>query len=44
MKDKLNTGDPFPDFPLTLVDGGTLTLPGEPPAGYLVVLLYRGSF
>lgn len=44
MNEKLKDGDPFPDFPLNLVDGGSLTLPQEPAANYVVVLFYRGSF
>ena len=44
MNEKLKDGDQFPDFPLNLVDGSTLTLPGQPEAEYLVVLFYRGSF
>lgn len=44
MNEKLKDGDSFPDFPLNLVDGGSLTLPLEPAANYVVVLFYRGSF
>ena len=44
MNEKLNTGDRFPEFPLNLVDGSTLTLPAEPAASYRILLLYRGSF
>jgi hypothetical protein len=44
MNDKLNGGDGFPSLPLKLVDGGELTVPGEPAADYLVLLFYRGSF
>lgn len=44
MSDKLNTGDRFPEFPLDLADGGSLTLPAQPAAGYRIVLFYRGSF
>jgi peroxiredoxin len=44
MQEKLNGGDSFPDFPLTLVDGSELTLPAQPGASYLIVLFYRGGF
>ncbi|MFT5172481.1 MAG: peroxiredoxin [Gammaproteobacteria bacterium] len=44
MNEKLNGGDSFPNFPLKLVDGSELTLPGQPTANYVIVLFYRGAF
>ena len=44
MNEKLNGGDSFPSLSLKTVDGGELTLPGQPSANYLIVLFYRGSF
>jgi hypothetical protein len=44
MADKLDSGDPFPELTLKLVDGGTLELPGGLDARYKVILLYRGHW
>ncbi len=42
MSEKLNTGDAFPSVTLNTVGGGTLNVPGDIDAKYLVVLFYRG--
>ncbi len=44
MADKLESSDPFPQLPLTMVSGDTLLLPAQPECNYLVVLFYRGAF
>jgi hypothetical protein len=44
MADKLNSGDPFPNMTLDLVDGGRLELPGGLDARYKVILFYRGHW
>ncbi len=44
MSEKLNTGDVFPSVTLNIVGGGTLTVPGDIDARYLVVLFYRGHW
>ena len=42
MNDKLQQGDRLPELALNLIDGGTLTLPGDMSSRYLAVLFYRG--
>ena len=40
----LDTGDRFPDLSLSLVDGGTLALPGGLGPSFGVALFYRGHW
>jgi vacuolar-type H+-ATPase catalytic subunit A/Vma1 len=40
----LDSGDRFPDLTLSLVGGGTLTLPGALGPGYGVALFYRAHW
>ena len=44
MADKLDSGDPFPNLRLQLVDGTALELPGGLDARYKVILFYRGHW
>jgi len=44
MADKLNAGEVFPSLTVSLVDGGTLDIPGGIDAKYRVVLFYRGHW
>ena len=44
MSGKLNAGDAFPGVTLNIVGGGTLTVPGDIDAAYLVMLFYRGHW
>jgi peroxiredoxin len=44
MADKLGIGALFPTFPLTLVDGSTVTLPDHLDGRYRVILFYRGHW
>ena len=44
MSDKLNLLDRFPSMALSLVGGGTVTLPDEIPTAYGIVLFYRGHW
>jgi peroxiredoxin len=41
---RLENGDRFPDLTLSLVGGGTLTLPGALAGSYGVILFYRGAW
>jgi peroxiredoxin len=41
---KLDSGDPFPDFDLDVVDGARTTLKAALGGGWSVVLLYRGHW
>ncbi len=41
---KLDTGDPFPDTRLNLVDGNALSLPMTAKEGWTVFLVYRGHW
>ena len=40
----LDSGDRFPDLSVSLVSGGTLTLPDTLGPGYGVALFYRGHW
>lgn len=42
MSEKLQQGDRLPQITLNLIDGGTLSLPGDMSSRYLAVLFYRG--
>ena len=42
MSEKLQQGDRLPPITLNLIDGGTLSLPGDMSSRYLAVLFYRG--
>ncbi len=42
MSEKLQQGDRLPGLTLNLIDGGTLSLPGDMDSRYLAVLFYRG--
>ena len=44
MAGKLDTGDTFPSVTLNMVGGGTVTVPDDLDAKYLVVLFYRGHW
>jgi hypothetical protein len=44
MNEKLAIGDTFPSLRLTLVDGRTLTVPGDLTTKYKVILFYRGHW
>ena len=44
MSGKLGIGDLFPSVQLSLVDGGSLHLPGGIDARYKVILFYRGHW
>lgn len=44
MAEKLGVGATFPTFPLALVDGRTITLPGQLEGRYRVILFYRGHW
>ena len=44
MAEKLGIGSTFPSFPLTLVDGRTVTLPEDLDGRYRVILFYRGHW
>ena len=44
MSSPLHNGDVFPDLPIDLVGGGTLTIPRDLAGSYAVVLFYRGSW
>ena len=41
---KLVQGDKLPQITFNLIDGGSLTLPGEMPTRYVALLFYRGSW
>lgn len=40
----LDTGDPFPEFSMNTVDGGTINLPGDFKGKWVVFLIYRGNW
>ena len=44
MSGRLGIGDSFPNVQLSLVDSGSLDLPGEMDARYKVILFYRGHW
>lgn len=44
MAQKLNTGDQFPQMTLSLVGGGSVTLPDDLEGEYNLVLFYRGHW
>jgi peroxiredoxin len=44
MAQKLTIGDLFPTISMEMVDGGTITLPGDLSAKYKVILFYRGHW
>ena len=44
MAEKLNLLDSFPSVELSLVGGGTLTIPDEVSSPYVIVLFYRGHW
>ena len=44
MAEKLNLLDTFPATTLTLVGGGTVTLPDDIATPYAIVLFYRGHW
>ncbi len=44
MAEKLDLLDTFPELTLSLVGGGTLTLPDQIDTPYAIVLFYRGHW
>jgi hypothetical protein len=44
MSDKLSAGAAFPPLQLTLVNGGTLSVPKDLDSKYKVILFYRGHW
>ena len=44
MGDKLEQGGRLPKITLKLLDGGTITLPGDAPTRYTALLFYRGHW
>jgi len=44
MADKLNLLDTFPSITLSVVGGGTLTLPEDVETPYAILLFYRGHW
>lgn len=44
MSSKLGIGDSFPELSLSLVDGGSIDLPGGLGGKYRIVLFYRGHW
>ena len=44
MTEKLVQGDRFPKIELDLIDGSTMSLPGDVPGRYLALLFYRGEW
>ena len=42
MGEMLQQGGRFPELNLKLLDGGTLSLPGDAPSRYTALLFYRG--
>lgn len=44
LGNKLDTGDRFPDFELSLVSGGTQRLSALAGSGWCVILFYRGDW
>ena len=41
---RLDLGDQFPEMTLSLVDGNSLTLPGDLNGNWSIFLLYRGHW
>jgi peroxiredoxin len=44
MAKQLNSGDPFPEYEVNIVDGRTLRLPSDLTGDYAVLIFYRGSW
>ena len=44
MGEMLQQGARFPQLELKLLDGRTLTLPGDAPSRYTALLFYRGHW
>ena len=44
MGEMLEQGKRFPNLKLKLLDGGTLSLPGDAPSRYTALLFYRGHW
>ena len=44
MGEMLQQGARFPELNLRLLDGGSLTLPGDAPSRYTALLFYRGHW
>ena len=44
MAEKLNLLDTFPNITLSLVGGGTMSLPEDLTSPYAIVLFYRGHW
>jgi peroxiredoxin len=44
MAEPLKLGDTFPTFTVPIVQGGTLTIPGDLTTSYTAVLFYRASW
>ena len=44
MGEMLQQGGRFPELNLKLLDGGTLSLPGDAPSRYTALLFYRGHW
>lgn len=44
MADKLDLGGTFPSISLSLVGGGSVTLPDQIETPYAIVLFYRGHW
>jgi peroxiredoxin len=41
---QLNVGDPFPEYNVRIIDGGTLRIPAQFSGEYSVLLFYRGGW
>ena len=44
MSNKLTTGDVFPSLTMSVVGGGTMTVPDDLEGKYKVILFYRGHW
>lgn len=44
MGEMLQQGGRFPDLKLNMLDGGTLSLPGDASSRYTALLFYRGHW
>ena len=44
MGEKLQQGDRIPEIKLKLLDGSTMSLPGDAPSRYTALLFYRGHW
>ena len=44
MAEKLGPGDLFPTMSVTLVGGGSISLPADMDGNYNIILFYRGHW